>query len=158
MDRTHIVLFRVYGIHFHLKPHCLTDWWQVISTVTVFSFQNSAEWWMECFFIFHIFVFHHMISHFPLVVFGKFCIYLSTVMGGNCRDVVPFSLTHPIYSWFGNECRGCGQHREGKMGQICTIFRNPHTGSPHKNSQYSRQAVVRTMWVSRRWEEWKETL
>ncbi len=156
MYRTHIVLFSVYGRHFPLKPHCLTDWWQVISTVTVFTFQNVVMNGM--FFYFPYFFFHHMISHFPLVVFRKFCIYLSTVMGGNCRDVVPFSLTHLMYSWFGSECRGCGQHREGKMGQICTIFRNPHTGSPHKNSQYSRQAVVRTMWVSRLREEWKETL
>lgn len=35
------------------------------------------------------------------------------------------------------------------MGQICTIFRNPHADSLHKNSQYSRPAVVRTMWVPR---------
>lgn len=104
---------------------------------------NGDEW--NVFFSFPHFFLHHMISHFPLVVFGKFCVHLSSVMGGNCRDVVPFSVTHPIYSWFGSECGVCGPHREGKIGQICTIFRNPHAGFSHKNSQYSRQAVVRTI-------------
>ncbi len=74
---------------------------------------------------FPYFFFHHMISHFPLVVFRKFRIYLSTVMGGNCRDVVPFSLTHPMYSWFGSECRGCGPHRQGENGSNMHNFPKP---------------------------------
>lgn len=79
-----------------------------------------------------------------------FIIYLTNlfvfVMGGNCCDV-PCCVTHPIYSWFGRECGGCGPHIQGKTGQKCASFWNPHARSPHKNYQYSRQAVVRNeMW------------
>jgi len=52
---------------------------------------------------------------------GKFRIQLSFVMGGHCCDV-PCSVTHPIYSWFGRECGGCGPHMQGKMGQKCASF------------------------------------
>ncbi len=90
-----------------------------------FFFPEFSGMMNGMFFYFPYFFFHHMISHFPLVVFGKFCIYLSTVMGGNCRDVVPFSLTHPMYSWFGSECRGCGQHREGENGSNMHNFSKP---------------------------------
>lgn len=90
---------------------------------------------------------------------GKFQIYLSFVMGGNCRDVVLCSVTHPkyIHGLVVNVevVDSRSRVKRVKNAQVSET----HTLALYTRTLFSRQAVVRNEMrpcESQVGEEWKK--